>query len=88
MEGNDFIMPSHGLPSDAAALAGWLLRSDWSSLLDGDREEDPLVESLAELTPGESTCDDTNTGGDKDFIDAIRRSLDGLETLALEQNAP
>ena len=23
----------------------------------------------------------------QDFIDAIRRSLDGLETLALEQNA-
>ncbi|CAE7021419.1 SPATA4, partial [Symbiodinium sp. CCMP2456] len=76
----------HGLPSDAAALAGWLLRSDWSSLLDGDQPEDPLVESLAELTPGESTCDDANTGGDKDFIYAIRRSLDGLETLALEQN--
>ena len=24
----------------------------------------------------------------QDFIEAIRRSLDGLETLALEQNAP
>ncbi|CAE7341938.1 unnamed protein product [Symbiodinium necroappetens] len=38
------------------------------------------------MTPRQSTCDDANTGGDKDFIDAIRRSLDGLETLALEQN--
>eukprot|EP00439_Symbiodinium_sp_Y106_P004178 s4212_g1.t1 len=56
---------SHGLPSDVAALAGWLLRSDWSSLLDGDQPEDPLVESLAELPPGESTCDDANTDGDK-----------------------
>lgn len=75
--------------ADEAALAAWLLKIRWSSLLWPETEEArDLVAHLAAIPPQVegSPCDAASYDVDDVFLERLERAMQGLETLALEQN--
>ncbi|CAJ1327823.1 unnamed protein product, partial [Effrenium voratum] len=72
--------------ADEGALAEWLLRLSWSSLLQEDGHA--LVEALSAVParPEASPCAAATSGADEAFLERLERSLGGVETLPLEQN--
>ncbi|CAK8986010.1 unnamed protein product [Durusdinium trenchii] len=73
--------------ANEVALADWLLQIHWSSLLDSDLGRGILAE-LSAVTPQieSSPCDAASYDVDDVFLERLERSLQGIETLPLEQN--